>query len=197
MKLYKKTLTASCVCFIILCPLSIIFQVVSSTNEWFAFASNFAVGISCSIFVVIITTFLQYKIEQAKLINIVLNKIHLLLLHFNKYHYQYIEEPDEAEFVNKISSICLEIAKASARLKFYSKKESAKISKILVASMKIVNIIEKNPEDSIKETYSNVFSSNELETIANNAIKLKYRDGCQNDIKEELETINRMITKQN
>ena len=54
--------------FVILTVLSVVLNFWND-NEWIAFVVNWCVGIACSIVVVVITTFIQFKVEQKKSIN--------------------------------------------------------------------------------------------------------------------------------
>lgn len=68
MKVYKITLYVSLMVFVILTILSVVLNFWND-NEWIAFIVNWCVGIACSIVVVIITTFIQFKVEQKKAID--------------------------------------------------------------------------------------------------------------------------------
>ena len=68
MKVYKITLYVSLIVFAILTVLSVVLNFWNE-NEWIAFVVNWCVGIACSIVVVIITTLIQFKVEQKKAIN--------------------------------------------------------------------------------------------------------------------------------
>lgn len=65
MKVYKITLYVSLIVFFILTAISVILNFYKD-NDWVGFAINWCVGITCSIAVVIITTFIQFKVEQRK-----------------------------------------------------------------------------------------------------------------------------------
>lgn len=66
MIVYKKTLTVSIAICVILAVLSTIFYFWND-NEWITFIVNWCVGIACSIVVVIITTYIQFKAEKHKI----------------------------------------------------------------------------------------------------------------------------------
>ena len=68
MKVYKITLYVSLIVFAILTVFSVVLNFWND-NEWIAFVVNWCVGIACSIVVVIITTLIQFKVEQKKAIN--------------------------------------------------------------------------------------------------------------------------------
>lgn len=66
MRVYKKTLIVSIVVCFILAVLSVILNFWSDF-KWISFVVNWCVGIACSIVVVIITTYIQYKAEKYKI----------------------------------------------------------------------------------------------------------------------------------
>lgn len=76
MKLYKNTLIISIIVFCVCIALSIVFEFTCiSKFQVVSFLSDYMIGIACSIIVVIITTFLQFKYEQRKLLNSILSDV--------------------------------------------------------------------------------------------------------------------------
>lgn len=80
MKVYKITLYVSLIVFAVLTVLSVILNFWND-NEWIAFIINWCVGIACSIVVVIITTLIQFKVEQKKAINKLILIARALIFH--------------------------------------------------------------------------------------------------------------------
>ena len=80
MKIYKITLYVSLIVFSILTVLSVALNFWNE-NEWIAFVVNWCVGIACSIVVVIITTLIQFKVEQKKAINKLVLIVRALVFH--------------------------------------------------------------------------------------------------------------------
>ena len=80
MKVYKITLYVSLIVFAVLTFLSVVLNFWND-NEWIAFIVNWCVGISCSIVVVIITTLIQFKVEQKKAINKLILIARALIFH--------------------------------------------------------------------------------------------------------------------
>ncbi|MGN0179140.1 MAG: hypothetical protein ACI4DY_06840 [Monoglobaceae bacterium] len=80
MKVYKITLYVSLIVFAILTILSIALNFWND-NKWIAFIVNWCVGIACSIVVVIITTLIQFKVEQKKAINKLVLIVRALIFH--------------------------------------------------------------------------------------------------------------------
>lgn len=83
MKIYKKTLIISIIVFCICVALSIVlkFTCIAKFNA-IAFLTDYMIGIACSVIVVIITTFLQFKYEQRKLLNSILSDVQFFFFHY-------------------------------------------------------------------------------------------------------------------
>ena len=70
MKVFKRTLIISVIIFFLLAIISILLNFFNSSDRyWISFFINWSVGIGCSTVVVIVTTLIQYRIEQDRLIN--------------------------------------------------------------------------------------------------------------------------------
>ena len=189
MKLYKITLNISSIIFIILATLSIVLTILENNNAWYNLIINYTVGITCSILVVIITTWIQFKIEQIKLLNIVLNRANILFIKLNEiYNALLLTETKTTDKSEELSQLCFEISKACLDLKFYSKKEQNKIDRIFVYSFELKKQIDNNGL-GYTENILKIFESDKLIQLGDNAVSLRYKDGCQADIKEELEAI--------
>lgn len=80
MKVYKITLYVSLIVFAVLTFLSVVLNFWND-NERIAFIVNWCVGIACSIVVVIITTLIQFKVEQKKAINKLILIARALIFH--------------------------------------------------------------------------------------------------------------------
>ena len=83
MKLYKNTIIISIIVFFVCVFLSVIFAFTCiSEFQIIKFINDYMIGIACSIIVVIITTFLQFKYEQRKALQTTLSDIRFLLFQF-------------------------------------------------------------------------------------------------------------------
>ena len=100
MDVYKITLKISSFIFFLLTFLSIILNVWNDC-EWIAFIINWCVGIACSIVVVIITTFIQFRIEQRKAIKALASEIRLLLFRYEIGGYAFNEDTSADEMSPK------------------------------------------------------------------------------------------------
>lgn len=68
MKVYKITFYISLAIFLFFAILSVIFN-FEINNGWSSFVVNWCVGIACSAVIVVVTTTIQFKVEQKKAIN--------------------------------------------------------------------------------------------------------------------------------
>lgn len=83
MKLYKNTLIISIVILVICVLLSVVFNFTCLSEIGFiSFISDYMIGTACSIIVVIVTTFLQFKYEQRKTLNSILSDIQFFFFHY-------------------------------------------------------------------------------------------------------------------
>ena len=82
MKIYKITLITSVFIAIILFCFSVFLNSFNSSNEkWISLWINWIVGIGCSTVVVIVTTLIQYLIEQGRLLNKCADCLRVLFFH--------------------------------------------------------------------------------------------------------------------
>lgn len=82
MKVFKRTLIISVIIFFLLAIISILLNFFNSSDRyWISFFINWSVGIGCSTVVVIVTTLIQYRIEQDRLINKCANCLRELFFH--------------------------------------------------------------------------------------------------------------------
>jgi hypothetical protein len=175
--------------FVLLVFVSIPLTLFENDNAWYDLIINYTIGIACSILVVIITTCVQYKIEQTKLLNVVLNKTSVLFTKLNTlYGTISLTEITTANELSKLSELCFEIARACADLEFYSREEKKKISRIFVYSMEIKTKIDEK-QLAYTSVLLKILESDELIQLGDSAVSLNYKDGCQAYIKEELEVV--------
>ena len=95
MQLLKKMLFATIYIFIGMFILSIIFYVLDSKEicSWSNFVFNWLVGTGCSIIVVIITTFIEFKYRQSESLKEIGHILWLITMDFNSL--DLLELPDE------------------------------------------------------------------------------------------------------
>lgn len=187
MKLYKKTLIISIIVFLFCVLLSFVFGLTCIANyKIIQIITDYLIGIACSVIVVIITTFLQFKFEQRKILNSILADIHFFFFHClliamsldpneetssNFWEYYYDEIYKEAK---KLSSELLDI-------EWFSKKKSRITSDLLIAVMQ-VSIDMVKFSDNKKDCLQSIVYSTSLKIIRDQSIKLVSSD--DNKVKE-------------
>lgn len=176
MKLYKNTLIISAIAFVVLIILSCILEFTCVSNlEATSFLNNYFIGTACSIVVVIITTFLQFKYEQRKALKSVLSDVQFFFFHYllvimaldpkektsdKQWEYYYSEAYNG---VRKISSELLNI-------EWFSKKAKTTTDNLQEAVLNVMINIAKNPDK--KSCILRTVNASWLEKIKNNAIVL-------------------------
>lgn len=108
MIVYKKTLTISIGIFFLFAVISVMLNFWND-YEWITFIINWCVGIACSAFVVMITTYIQYRIKKYK-ITIEIASESLVWLHKLYNLMDLVDESNELkkEELEKISSKYIE-----------------------------------------------------------------------------------------
>ena len=194
MKLYKNTLIISAIAFVVLIILSCILEFTCISNlEATSFLNNYFIGTACSIVVVIITTFIQFKYEQRKALKSVLSDVQFFFFHYllvimaldpnektsdKQWEYYYSEVYNG---VRKISSELLSI-------EWFSKKARKTTGNLQEAVLNVMINIAKNPDkgSGILRTVNEPW----LEKIKDNAILLaKGEDYYAKRIAENYEKI--------
>ena len=144
MKLYKNTLITSIIVFFICVILSFIFGLTCVAElKIVQIITDYLIGIACSVVVVIITTFLQFKYEQKKLLNSVLSDIQFLLFYYLLVVYSL--SPDEEtpakmwehyydEIYNGVRKISLDIL----NIEWFSCKKSKTTKKVNKAILQLM-----------------------------------------------------------
>ena len=159
MKLYKNTLIISIFVLIICVLLSVYFEFYTEERtQLISFSINYSVGIACSVVVVIITTYLQFKFEQRKILSSVLSELRFIFFHswmvamslnsdeetpktLWKYHYDEIYD-----VIKKTSSGISQIE----WIWFQKKKETNKLNKAIIKLlMDMVKGSDKSEKDCL------------------------------------------------
>ena len=158
MKVYKITLYVSLIVFAILTVLSVVLNFWNE-NEWIAFVVNWCVGIACSIVVVIITTLIQFKVEQKKAINKLVLIARALIFHNELFGSIYasgvVRNADTVTYLDKIennwrNSLKEDMDKASAvlmELEFFFKNPA------LIKMLKLSNSFKISQFDKSEKNY--------------------------------------------
>lgn len=153
MKLYKNTVIISIIVFFVCVFLSVIFAFTCISDfEIINFLNDYMIGIACSVIVVIITTFLQFKYEQRKALKNILSDIRFLLFQFLLVALSLDSEDDVPdnlwrhyydEIYNGISKISSELSNIEWFLKDKAKATSNLNRNILQIQMNMLKINDK------------------------------------------------------
>jgi len=151
MKLYKNTLIISAIVFVILIILSCIFEFTCISDlKVISFLNNYFIGAACSIVVVIITTFIQFKYEQRKVLKSVLSDVQFFFFHYllvimaldpnekttdKQWEYYY------SEVYNSVRKISSELS----NIEWFSKKARTTTGNLQEAVLNAMINIAKNP----------------------------------------------------
>lgn len=158
MKVYKITLYVSLIVFAILTVLSVVLNFWND-NEWIVFVVNWCVGIACSIVVVIITTLIQFKVEQKKAINKLVLIARALIFHNELFGSIFasgvVRNADTVTYLDKIennwrNSLKEDMDKASAvlmELEFFFKNPA------LIKMLKLSNSFKISQFDKSEKNY--------------------------------------------
>lgn len=125
LKLYKRTIIVSIWIFIIFLMFSIILKILYSNSDIISFVQNYIIGITCSILVVIITTFLQYKSEHERVMSEFVSTLRRLILNLSvalSYQEENVEERFCREIIEKIKSDCDKLNQLNQTFCSFSKK---------------------------------------------------------------------------
>lgn len=151
MKLYKTTLIWSIVVLCVFVILSFVFEFTFlSKINIISFLSDYMIGVACSIVVVIITTFLQFKYEQRNLLNSILSDVRFFLFHFllAAMSFDPKEEAPEALHNYHFDELYNGIKKISAQLsniQWFSKKKGKIAVDLQKSAMLIMIDMTKHP----------------------------------------------------
>lgn len=108
LKLYKRTIIVSIWIFIILLTSSVTLKILFPNNDTISFLQNYIIGITCSILVVIITTFLQYKSEYEKVMSEFTSVLRQAILNLTvalSYQEKNVEEKFCRRIIEKIKGV--------------------------------------------------------------------------------------------
>ena len=202
LKLYKNTLKISVIVFCACVLLSIVFQFTfSSQLKIVPFLSDYAVGIACSIIVVIVTTLLQFKYEQKKLLNSILSDIHFFLLDYLLIVMSL--DPSE-ETPNKLweyyyDRVCEEMKSVSPKLSDieWLRRNKTKIVENLQKSILCVRVeFAKSLDNTKKDNLLYVLDTTLLKEIKDNALLLaEFNEYYAKEITKNYEKIQEELNK--
>lgn len=130
MKLYKKTIIVTRVMLICFFILSVLCEFFEFAHE--AIIQSYASGIACSLIVVIVTTYLQFKHEQARLLDEIASSLNSFFFHryyavnallSNKVYADELWE----HLYDEIETSIQEVSDKSRKMCFFNKEMSSKV----------------------------------------------------------------------
>lgn len=151
LKLYKRTIIVSIWIFIILLTISIALKIFIPENDIISFIQNYIIGITCSILVVIITTFLQYKSEYERVMSeftSILRQLILNLLVALSYQEKDAAELLCKEIIDKIKEDCDKLNQLNKSFCCFNKKLYQKYVELVKIIYKLYIPILSNSNDS-------------------------------------------------
>lgn len=151
LKLYKRTIIVSVWIFIILLTISVVLKIFIPGNDTISFIQNYIIGITCSILVVIITTFLQYKSEYERVMSeftSILRQLILNLLVALSYQEKDADEWLCKEIVDKIKEDCDKLNQLNKSFCCFNKKLYQKYVELVKIIYKLYIPILSNSDDS-------------------------------------------------
>ena len=178
MKLYKKTLKYSIVLLLVCVFLSFVFEFSClSKFNLASFLLDYTIGVACSIIVVVVTTYLQFKYEQEKTLKSILSNIQFFF--FDYLLIVLSLDPDEEtpdklweyyydETYNGIKKISSELS----NLEWFSKAKSKTSGELQIAVLSIMTDMVKASGRSNREGLSQIIDNPMLRVVKNKAILL-------------------------
>lgn len=178
MKLYKNTLIISIIVFCVCIALSIVFEFTCiSKFQVVSLLSDYMIGIACSIIVVIITTFLQFKYEQRKLLNSILSDVQFFF-----FDYLLIvisldpseETPDKLweYYYDKIYNGIRNISSQLLNIEWLTKKKTITAGNLEKAVLHVMMDIAKCSGKTKKDSLISVLDQTWLNEIKDNSLAL-------------------------
>lgn len=138
MHMYKKTIYISIWVSVISGILALLFWYMET--RLCDFLSSVCVGIFCSICIVIVTVYIQYKNEYTRLMSEeegLLRKLYFLLLSLSEIDVYYISVDMRTDLVNEFDDVFSKLVHTAADMSFMERKNRCIISKISRDIMKM------------------------------------------------------------
>ena len=191
MKVYKITLYASLIVFSVLTVLSVILNFWNE-NEWLSYINDWCVGIACSIIVVVITTLIQLKEEQKKIINELASAVRMLLFQ-NVIGGEAFEKDAEQEMTayqiqsfkqlwkKEIEESTESISKICSGLEFFFKKKEM----FLIRKNSFLIQVELIKDEPIEDLYNH--SQKNIYELAEALLNLSFADYNREEIAKYIE----------
>ncbi len=190
MKLYKITAIISFIVFGVCLLCSVILGFIpSENNTWIILLQNYAVGIACSILVVIITTLLQFNFEQQKEKNKLISDIRTLFLHY--YLSVLSADPNEKtsqqmwnHYYDRIESCIDDISTCLSNLDWFRKKHLNNANDIHYAVLQLRISLYKNNRQSKEDAVRSILNHSAFDDIEEKSLLYAKNDYDKKSIEE-------------
>lgn len=189
MKLYKNTLI-TCICIFAGCLLlSILFKFTClGEMDLFLFLTDYMIGIACSIIVVLITTYVQFKFEQRKILNSILTNIQ-----FFYFRYRLVVmsiDPKEQvppklweHYYDSLQDDIKKITSKINEIEWFSKKKEKTITELSRSFLKLLIAMSKVLDTQRERAVKGIVGDPILKNIRDSALSLA---GANNRAGEEI-----------
>lgn len=109
--------------------ISVVIELLNLNLRWLDFFKNYSTGIACSIIVVIVTTYLQFKHEREKKLNEISSKIGMfffkyIILIISLYPEEQTTKVEHKRYYDEFHNITYEIIKELFEITWFSKRKN-------------------------------------------------------------------------
>lgn len=178
MKLYKKTLFICTGIFIGCLLLSVLFKFTCLGEiELFQFIKDYMIGISCSIIVVIITTYVQFKFEQRKVLNEILTNIQFfyfryLLIVMSLDPEEHVPPKIWEHYYDEIHRDIKQITRGLQEIEWFSKKKEKAITELHRNFLRLLIAMSKALDAQREQAVTKIVGEPVLKSIRDTALRL-------------------------
>ena len=178
MRLYKKTILICTGIFAVCLILSVVFKFSCLGKfELFLFLKDYMLGIACSLIVVFITTYVQFKFEQRKILNSILSNIQFF---FFRYLLVVISlDPSEhtssklwEHYYDTMEEDIRKITNGLSDIEWFSKKKSKVITELHKCYLHLLIEMSKALDNQKEDAVKRIVGDPMLKKIKDNALLL-------------------------
>lgn len=190
MKVYKRTIYISLLITTLLAICSVCLN--SYDNRWANFTVNWCVGVDCSLIVVILTTFIQFKAEQKQAIKELGSCVSRLLFHNQIYGVIFEESTDESmspeqiakyenEWYEALNADAKQINDIMGKLEFFNNKKIVILFKRIISLR--IDLVKVGC--NVQEVYHR--SQKSIYEVATNTLQFDIGDYDKKEIKKHVD----------
>ena len=191
MKLYKKTLIVCSIIFLCCTLLSTLFLLPCfSRLEIIIFLRDYMVGVACSIIVVLVTTYLQFRFEQSKTLASVLSGLRFFF--FDYLCIAMALDPNEQipkklwnYYYEKMEKQVKELTTELLRIEWFSKKKTKLAMEIQKQFLTLRIDLSRTQKREKDEILKEIVGASLIEEIKNSSLLLA-QDDVYTHIREEI-----------